>query len=315
MKPLFKGIGSARMLYHIIRYTLFLAVLIFVGRILLEQLSNIHIDSLSIEWQFLAMALLFEALARYFTGAGYERLLQYFGAPVSFFPAASIAWISFLGKYLPGKFFLVAIAMYYFRQYKIRWEIAGLVPVINTLMTICAALILSSPFVFIFHDQLGLAASFGSAFSLLGCGLFCMKPHLLFSWGRKLIKTLDVPAAHLSLSLSQASVCLGIALLQCLCFGMSTWCIARAFVPVGIETAVWFISVTTFSITLGLFAFFSPAGIGVKEGICFLAFSRMLGPEMASLVAVAARAIYTLMDMISAGVGFLILRYVSPHRE
>ncbi len=290
------------------RYTLLSIVLIFVGKALYPQLSGIQFSSLKISWYFVLLSVVFETIARCFTGFGYDRLLRYYNRPLPLMSSISIAWVSFLGKYLPGKFFLVAIAMYFLKKFKIPIHIAGLIPLLNTLMTVCAALILSTPLFFLFHDKL--VSSTGFWIVSLICALLLFKPDIFsFIW-KRLIKKKEIVDSITQLNTRQTLTCLGLALLQCLCFGISTWFITRAITPVSMSMILWLISITTFSNTVGLFAFFSPGGIGVKDGICFFALGNIVGPENAALITVLLRIVYTLMDLGTAFIGFIYLSYL-----
>ena len=74
-----------------------------------------------------------------------------------------------------------------------------------------------------------------------------------------------------------------------------------------IEVAPAIISITALAGTMGLLAFFSPAGIGVRDGIYFLFLSPLIGAEMAAIVVVCLRLLQTAIDLLSAGLGGLML--------
>jgi|GEM_PF-5859236 len=290
-----------------VRYILLTLVLYFVGKTLFNQLSRVDFSNLTISWVFLAGSVFFEILARCLTGLGYERMLAYFKCPLPLVAAVSIAWVSFIGKYLPGKFFLIAIAMFFFKRYKIPLQVAGIVPLLSTLMTVFAALVLSIPLLFLYKEQVGFSTSLGIIIIAFFGIFFSFKPKLIFLGFKKIFKKTHDLINPVHLENRYLRVCLGIAFFQCVCFGVSTWFIAKAITSVNIFTILWFISITTFANTMGLFAFFSPAGIGVKDGICFLGLGNIVGTENAALITVIIRIIYTLMDLGSAGAGLIYL--------
>jgi hypothetical protein len=56
---------------------------------------------------------------------------------------------------------------------------------------------------------------------------------------------------------------------------------------------------------VGFLALFAPAGIGVREGILFLALGPLVGAGMASVIVILARLIQTVADIFSAALGLI----------
>ncbi len=285
-----------------------LFVLYYVGCILIENIQLIDFSKLNISVSFLIIALSFEILTRLFIGLGYHQLLIGFNTPLSPQTALSISWVSFLGRYFPGKIALIVSAAYFLKKQNIPLKIAGAVPVINTLVTIFAGLLLSVPIIYTnrplsFKAESVLIIGFLALIFLFL--LYSIRHHLFPSFFKRL--RLEIRA--INCSSKTLLICSAIALLQCLSGGLTTWALSFSLTPIGFDTIIWFISITAFSGVMGIIAVFSPAGLGVRDGFYLLFLTKTIGPEYAALITVLLRLLQTFIDFALAILGALYLKY------
>jgi len=286
---------------------LLVTIVYFVGNVIVNQVSQIQLSDLNISIKFILLSFIFEIGARLFVGIGYYKLLCYFGFPLSFILSIAISWISFIGKYFPGKVALIASAFYFFRQQKVPSVTAGLVPVLNTLLTVFTALIFSIPLV-LKNDQSGGAFFYLGPFLIIGV-LFFLKPTSFFAIINLIFKRFGISKIRSILTSSQIGHCFVIVGIQCVLAGISTWLICKSiFFPLNISLLPVIISITAFSGTMGILAFFSPAGIGVRDGLFYINLSLITGSENAAVIVIILRLIHTVIDIVTAAIGFILLK-------
>jgi hypothetical protein len=65
---------------------------------------------------------------------------------------------------------------------------------------------------------------------------------------------------------------------------------------------------------VGFLALFAPAGLGVREGVMLVALSPPLAAWSATIVVAASRLMQVTLEVILAGVGYVLLRSAGPPR-
>lgn len=294
-----------------INYSLLIVVLYFVWALLSEQLGKVQISALNISAPFLILSVFFEIFTRCFIGLTYDQILKGFNSPLPLKVTVSIAWVSFLGKYLPGKVALVASAIYLLKKHNIRVDVACMVPVLYTLMTIFIAAVLSIPLFFFSSSVLMLEpfVIYLLLFLFICCFIIIFKIDWLITMGVNLFTHFGFIVTPVHFSNKQIFICLLLVFLQCFFAGISTWLVSRSFLCLDLSFLGWFISITAFSGVMGLISFFSPAGIGVRDGLYFLFIGQIVGPQNAGVITIFLRLLQTLADVGSAGIGLIYLNY------
>lgn len=305
MKNAFQKIGVP-----LIKIVLFTIVLFFVGKVLWSELKQIPWNSLEVNSNFVILTLVFELLTRIVGGYFYHYLLQVLEQPLPVCIAASINWISSLGRYVPGKVTLIGSAAYLLSRYKVRYSIAAVIPIMATLMTIFVALLLSMPLIFMdFMKDFNLLPHI-MVLIFLAASIITLKPDMVLKIFNIVLVRLGFPKINVTLNWLQVLISMGFVLGQCLCAGMATWCMINAFTPLTIILLPFTVSITVLAGTIGLLAIFSPAGIGVRDGAYLLLLTNITGTGVAALITVFLRIMQTIADILMAIIGALFLRFI-----
>lgn len=292
-----------------IKWCLLFIVLFFVGRAITHQVSHIDWVVIHFDWKFLVLTIVFEMLARVFIGILYSCLLKSLQTVLPFQIAISISWISLLGKYVPGKVAVLSSTVYFLNLYKIRPAVATIVPVLGNIITIWVALMLSMP---LFFSSLGgqIAPFFYMTLIVIaGTGIICFQPSIFLKFSNIMLKRMGSPPLEIAAGFFKIMPSLGVVFVQCVCAGIATWCMVRTITFIDPQQLPTVISIAALAGTMGLLALFSPAGIGVREGIYLLALTPIIGAEKGALIAVLLRLLQTLIDVIMAIIGSLVVRH------
>ncbi len=295
-----------KIIIRFFKYLVLVAILFFVGKNIFQQIHSTKWDELTVLTHFILLSFFFEIAARFFVGLSYHFFLKSFGCALPLPASIAVSWISFFGKYLPGKIALVGSAIYFLRRYNVKTSIATIVPVMANVMTIFIAILLSFPLIFSFQNNEIALFSFGFLLVFAATSIFSIKPQAFLDFVNYIFKRYGFEKFEASLSYTQTLVCLGLITFQCFCAGMSTWMVIRAICSISITAIPQMVSITAFAGTIGMLAFFSPAGIGVRDGIYFVTLSGIIGSTNAALVTVLLRLIQTITDTGTAGIGSAI---------
>lgn len=85
--------------------------------------------------------------------------------------------------------------------------------------------------------------------------------------------------------------------------GVSFWMTARAFVHVSVRDMAVYAGAFAVAWIVGLVAIYAPGGLGVREAVLVALLHGRLGSADALVVAAASRGIFTVADLVGAGVG------------
>lgn len=92
--------------------------------------------------------------------------------------------------------------------------------------------------------------------------------------------------------------------------GFSFFLVAKSFAALSWELLPSFVSVYALAWAAGFIAFFAPAGLGVREGIMLALLSGIVEPQVAIAATVTHRLIVTGVEIVGAGIGWAILRWM-----
>ncbi|MBU3948427.1 MAG: flippase-like domain-containing protein [Proteobacteria bacterium] len=290
-------------------------LLYFVGKAIIRQIDNINWDTLRFNYTFLVLAILSDIISRIFAGILYSSLLRRLEAFLPHHVAMSISWLSLLGKYIPGKIAVLGSGMFLLSRYKVRPEITVIVPVLANGMFIISCLFLSLPL--FFSQPAGNIIPFSQAwfFLLLFIGIIAMHPKMFLGLANWMLRLIKRPSLQTGLTFKQMLLPFCIVLAQCIFLGITTWCVMKALTIISVSAIPVVISISVLAGTLGFLAFFSPAGLGVREGIYLLTLSPFIGSEMAVLTAVCLRMLQTAMDALMGATALGLLRLTNTHEK
>jgi glycosyltransferase 2 family protein len=294
---------------------IFFLVAFFVGKSIYAQFIKIEWLRIHINAGFLILAFLLEIAARMWVGMLYGETLNLLGTRMPFRTSLSVCWISLLGRYVPGKIAILGSAIYMLSLHKVKPAVAATAPVIANIITIWVAISLSIPYIVSYNDGRNLMALGISVLILVSGLFFFFFPRFLIMPCNLILKRLEYPQILNKLSSRHLIPAITNAVFQCVCAGASTWSFTRAICPIEPSHIPIVISITSLAGSLGLLALFSPAGIGVREGVYLIALSPIVGSEMAALTAVAIRGLQTLCDILTGGIGWILWQHQWPIRS
>ncbi len=94
-----------------------------------------------------------------------------------------------------------------------------------------------------------------------------------------------------------------------LAIGAGFWLTAHALIRVPVGDLLVYIGAFAAAWVVGLAAIYAPGGLGVREAVIVALLRGRIGTADALVVAAASRALLTLVDLIAAGVGVIMLRH------
>jgi uncharacterized membrane protein YbhN (UPF0104 family) len=139
-------------------------------------------------------------------------------------------------------------------------------------------------------------------------GFLCLHPRVFGAVTGALLRRLGRPPLPKVPALREYLYPMVLLLVTWLLFGAALWFMARALAPVFAVQVLVMTAAGAAAGIIGFLAFFAPAGLGVREGILLAILGPGIGPDNAAIVVVGIRLVSTVVEVLQAGVGLVILR-------
>jgi uncharacterized membrane protein YbhN (UPF0104 family) len=221
--------------------------------------------------------------------------------------AAIVAWIPQIGKYIPGQVASLAGAVALLRRFKTPGPIALAVVLVMDGLAVLTGLITGSPLLLWEPVKKVLPNGWLWCGIIVIAGIVCLHPRV---YGRllnfALIKLRRSPLTRLPpLHNYIGPVLLGFA--QWILAGIALWLIARSITEIDSRHLPLFIAIAGLAYTVSYLTPFAPGGLGVREAI-FQGTLFLIISTPAAVVVIVMRLVQTLIEIVMAIAGWVILR-------
>lgn len=233
----------------------------------------------------------------------WRALLAGLGAPLPLRAATRIFFVGQLGKYLPGSVWPVLAQMELSRDHgvsRVQAATASLVllglAVPSGGLVAAATLPVSSP---------SALDEYGWVLLVVPVTLVVLHPAVLGALLDRVLALLRRPPLPQRLALPAVATAAGWTIAGYLAYGVGVWLLARDLDAGGGAGRLLLLSLGGYALawTAGFLVIVVPAGAGVREAVLVLALSPVLSVGAATLLALIARLLATVADLIWAGVG------------
>jgi uncharacterized membrane protein YbhN (UPF0104 family) len=215
------------------------------------------------------------------------------------------SWLnSQLGKYLPGKIWLL-LGRFYFYESRGKSKKAISIALYLETVTIIMAAGLIFLAALIFHREIRLFYSWrhpGWLVLLFLLGFIFLHPRVLqkiLNWA--LIHFKREPVS-LSISYSDILWILLVCIVSWVSGGVGFYLFVDSVYPVGPQYILFLTGALAISSTLGLVAIFAPSGLGVREGVLVYLLLLMMPPPVAVIISILTRIWMTLIEIGLIGI-------------
>jgi uncharacterized membrane protein YbhN (UPF0104 family) len=221
-------------------------------------------------------------------------------------------WLySQLGKYLPGKIWLLLGRIYYYESRgKSKKSIS--VALYFEMVTVIVAAGLIFLAALIFHREIWLFYSWrqsGWLVLLFLLGFISLHPRVLqkiLNW--TLVQFKREPVS-LSISYSDILWILFVCIVSWVVGGVGFYLFVDSVYPVSSKYIIFLTGALAISSTLGLIAIFAPSGLGVREGVLVYLLSFTMATPVAVIISILTRLWMTLIEMGLIGVIYLFGKF------
>jgi uncharacterized membrane protein YbhN (UPF0104 family) len=299
--------SSSKRATRIVAWSLCGVILLFVGVALFKQFKQVDWSRVRFRPIPCAAAVLctlgvsgMQLIARWTLLRAYNYLLGWR-------TQLSAAWVPQLGKYIPGGIASVGGTVYLLRKAGVAGAVALSVAVLLDALAVMAGLIISIPLLLTDRVRAAMPTAWLAGAVMIALGFVMLHPRVFVTaLNFALVKFHRQPIAQIppvQRYLWPVLASFG----QWLLAGLGLWCMTLTVTDVSANQIPLFIASAALAMTVSYLMPFAPGGLGVREGIYVITLRAAVGPEIA-IVALAMRVIQTVVEVVLAGVGFMVMR-------
>jgi len=286
--------------------TLLVIVLVALIWVIWKNVAEISSYNFELEYSYLIASFAVIILNYLFCFLIWHWLTASFGLHVPIIKAARGWFLSYLGKYVPGKIALLLVRMDAYNGYSSKKvAVATVVEYIVALVAACLVVLISLLFSpDIVPDYVGWIAIIGIV-SLLAV----LYPQVLKNVVNRVLKLLRKDPLDEVPAFKNIVLFVGINMIATLVAGFAFYLVLNSLSPVSFNYYLIITGIYSIAGLVGLAAFFAPSGIGVREGVIFLILPAFI-PESSVIVgAIAIRLITTVAELLLAGF-FVVIKQI-----
>lgn len=271
-----------------LRWSLSLLALGYLARFVLDNIDQLRGSELTLRWGWLVASFLVSLLYLLLRGLVWHDMTRRNGVAIPL-PRALISWnYSILGKYLPGKVFLLLGRLVEYDRYgrskaKVTFTFfqETVTSLLSSVVTILLALLTADlPYV---RGYRGL---------LIGVILVVavgMHPRVMQAVLDPVLRLLRRPAVRLELGYADVLRFTVEQTLAWFVFGVAFYLFINALYGVDVRLILYLAAAISFASMIGILALFAPSGLGVREGILALLLADVMPAPAAALIALSSR--------------------------
>ncbi|MEK7171731.1 MAG: lysylphosphatidylglycerol synthase domain-containing protein [Patescibacteria group bacterium] len=268
---------------------LVIAIFYFLGKQFANDWDKIKAFSFDFNFSLLSLSVVLYAITFFFLALGLHFILKFFHKPIPFRENLLYFCITQPAKYIPGKIWIAVARMKFFKTHDVPNPVTLLATGTESVMEIFAGAYIS--LVAILQTDIFNSSSVWATIIISGLGLVFLSPPVFYFFINLYLRITKLPPIE---KIQRVSF-LKILLLQIIYivamggFGVSHLVFLQSFVPVSAEYFPFLISVGSFSYVASIIALFAPSGLGVREGVWFLALKTIITSPVAIIYAFASR--------------------------
>ncbi len=302
---------KSRILIRILQILLIAVLFYFIGSRIISNWSEISGYEWHINYALLALSLLVMLLALGVMSSVLEKIIAFFGKHISYPKAFKIAYLSQLGRYIPGKIWQVPAMVYLAGKEGVGKGEAVTVFALAQLFATSPAILVAVPMLLftgaIVSESIDLR-TIGYILALVvvaSIGIL-LKPEWLSRLMNFALKKIGKAGVEFRIKKKSGGLILLMYYIGWNLYGLAFYLflISVSGFPTGHVLQASGIFCAAYLI--GYWSIFAPGGIGVREAVLVILLTPYLGPGMSAAVAAAARLWSIIGELIASAIAWRV---------
>jgi uncharacterized membrane protein YbhN (UPF0104 family) len=302
---------------RVLKWAVVIAIFVFFGKMVWGQWKEVRDASFTLKAFPFASGTLIFAFSYFIQLWAWYLITLRLGIALSFSETLGSWFYSQMGKYLPGKVWLLLSRFYFYESKGKSKKTISIGLYFEAATIIVAAGVLFWASLILFHD--GNAYGLGEESRWLALlfipVLVFLHPKVLQSLCNWFLRRLKKEPVVVSLSYGDVLWIMFVCLLSWMVGGIGFYLFIDSVYSVPAGSVLYLTGALAFSSILGLIALFAPGGLGVREGTLVYLLSFTMPGSVAVVLSVLTRLWTTLIEIGLIGVIYLVSHFRTRPKE
>ena len=287
----------------ILRGAFLIIVAIFLARYFYRNMDDILALDLTLRPLPFAVSILFYCIYKMTQASLWHYITCINDASIGYRKAVKAYLYSILGKYIPGKVFMLLARIPPYKEEGVSADKVTVCFLLENCCTILGAALLFVVSILFFPNEV-LGGYKWTAFVLIAVFFVCIHPKILNYFLALLEKVSRKKMMRIPMSYAQILKVVLLFVLNWLAYGFGFYMLVCSICPIPLSKCLYVSGIYALSCIAGILAVFSPSGIGVREGILALGLGFIMDTNYAMIISIVARLWAILVELVLIGMLF-----------
>lgn len=282
-------------------------VIYFLTKYLIANIDDIKKEKFEMNWPIFIGSMFLYFIYKITLASLWHYLTCLNNCSVNYSDAVISYLYSILGKYIPGKVFMLAARIPAYEKRGVKISKVTICFFIENVCTLLGAAFLFLISLFFFPNDV-LSDYKYATIALIIIFFICINPkiiNILLRFIGKLTKKKDM---EIPMTYSQMIKVVLLFIVNWLIVGAGFYMLVRSIYPVPMSEALYCAGIYGISAIIGILAIFTVSGLGVREGIIIAGLLLIMPKGYAGIVSVVSRLWATVAELILIFIAFIINR-------
>lgn len=288
----------------ILRGVFLILVAIFLVRYFYRNMDDILALDLKLRPLPFVVSILFFCIYKLAEASLWHYITCINNASIGYLKAVKTYMYSILGKYIPGKVFMLLARIPPYKEEGVSADKVTVCFLLENGCTILGAALLFVVSILFFPNEV-LGGYKWMTFILIGVFFVCIHPKILNFFLALLEKVSRKKIMRIPMSYPQILKVVLLFMLNWMAYGFGFYMLICSICPVPLSRCLYVSGLYGLSCIAGILAVFSPSGIGVREGILAVGLGLIMDTNYAMIISIVARLWAVLLELVLTGTIFL----------
>ncbi len=293
--------------FSLIKVIFVIVVFLFISSYVLKNLDELKGADVTFNFSYLAASLLLTVVYVF----NYSLIWQYItiknGCSIELRKAVTIRVYSEFGKYVPGRALSLAMALFFYGRENKSKKVVGYCLFLEYLATL-----LSAVFVFlcsIFFVEIDAFEQYkGVAVALMGLFFVMIHPKILERCLNMILRRTKYGEVVFDITYAQVLIITLFNVANWVLLGIAFFLFINSVYSVPVGHFAYITGLLTLASFSGLVSLFTPAGLGVREGVMIFLLAAIIPKTVSSVISVGSRLLLVAAEAILFGLVYLYNR-------
>lgn len=288
-------------------------VVIFLVKYFATNIEDIRNLDFKMNWGIFALSMIFYFIYKVTLASLWHYITYLNDSSIKYKDAVVSYLYSILGKYIPGKVFMLAARIPAYEKAGVKMRKVTICFFLENICTLLGAAFLFLISLFFFPNEV-LQDYMWAVVALIIVFFICINPKII-NWGLRILgKVMKKDDMEIPMTYGQMIKVVLLFIGNWLIVGMGFYMLVYSIYPVPLSEALYCGGIYGLSAIIGILAIFTVSGLGVREGIIAVGLALIMPDSYVVIVSIISRLWATVAELILIFIAFVINKIIM-HKE